>query len=155
MNALAYSIVTAATAGLLMGFAMKPGGALADRPIGPQILISGANNRVIDNDGWYANSQLASYNGQTPEYVLGTDWTHPQTYEVAYADTAEAPAAAPVEDAVADAGDFATPVEVPAEPKLVKAHTPSQDGDILAGLHDDDGPQVIHISATEDDTQAS
>jgi hypothetical protein len=33
---------------------------------------------------------------------------------------------------------------------------PSEDGDILAGLHDD-GPQVIYVSATsdEDDSQAS
>lgn len=146
MNAMVYSIVTAAVAGLLTGFAMKPGSALADRPVGPQILISGANNRTVDNDGWYATSQLASYNGQLPEYVVGSDWMQRRSYDVA--DTAPAP----VEEAAADPGDFAAPMEAPAEPK--KVHTPSQDGDILAGLHDDDGPQVIRLSAT-DDAQAS
>jgi hypothetical protein len=153
MNALAYSILTASVAGLLAGFAMKPGGALADRPIGPQILISGASNRVINEDGRYAQARLASYNGQTPEYVLGTDWTQPPAYDVAYAD----PAAEPVlETAAADPGDFVAPVEIPEQPKLAKAHMPSEDGDILAGLHDD-GPQVIYVSATsdEDDSQAS
>lgn len=151
MNALAYSIVTASVAGLLTGFAMKPGDALADRPIGPQILISGANNRVIDNDGWYADTHFISYNGQMPEYVLGTDWTQPRPYDVAYTD---ATAAAPVETVAVDPGDFAAPVEIPAEPKVTTAHLPSEDGDILAGLHDD-GPQVIHLSATDDDAQAS
>ena len=152
MNALAYSIVTASVAGLLAGVAMKPGDALADRPIGPQILISGASNRVINEDGWYANSSMANYNGQIPEYVLGTDWTQPQTYEATYTD-ATVTAAAPIETAD-DAGNYVAPVEIPASPKLAKAHLPSEDGDILAGMHDD-GPQVIHLSATDDDAQAS
>ncbi len=153
MNALAYSILTASVAGLLAGFAMKPGGALADRPIGPQILISGASQRVIDNDGWYADAPMGAYEGEIPQYVLGTDWTQPPAYDVAYAD----PAAEPVLDtAAADPGDFVAPVEIPEQPKLAKAHMPSEDGDILAGLHDD-GPQVIYVSATsdEDDSQAS
>ncbi|MGE5501358.1 MAG: hypothetical protein ACM3W4_05480 [Ignavibacteriales bacterium] len=152
MNALAYSIVTASVAGLLTGFAMKPGDALADRPIGPQILISGANNRVIDNDGWYADTQLANYNGQVPEYVLGTDWTQPRTYETAYSETTPAPIT--VETAAADPDDFAAPLDTPEQPRVTRAHLPSEDGDILAGVHDD-GPQVIHISATDDDAQAS
>jgi len=152
MNALAYSIVTASVAGLLAGFAMKPGSALADRPIGPQILISGANNRVIDNDGWYANAPFGNYNGQVPEYVLGTDWTHPQTYDAAYVEPPATPD--PAETAVADTGDFVAPIEIPAEPRVTKAHLPSEDGDILAGVHDD-GPQVIHVSATDDDAQTS
>lgn len=158
MNALAYSIVTASVAGLLTGFAMKPGDALADRPIGPQILVSGANNRVIDNDGWYADTQLVAYNGQVPEYVLGTDWTQPQTYNVAYVD--EAPQAAPaVEDvavAVADPSGFAAPVKISSPPNATKTHLPSEDGDILAGLHDAGGSGVIEVSATaDDDTQTS
>lgn len=153
MNALAYSIMTAGVAGLLAGFAMKPGGALADRPIGPQILISGANKRVIDNDGWYANAPLGGYNGQVPEYVLGTDWSQPQTYEAAYVDPIPAPA--PIETTAAEPGDFVAPAPISEQPKAAKAHVPSEDGDILAGLHDDDGPQVIYVSSTSDDAQAS
>jgi hypothetical protein len=157
MNALAYSIVTASAAGLLMGFAMKPGGALADRPIGPQILISGANNRVIDNDGWYADSGLGAYTGQVPEYVLGTDWTQPQTYDVAYADVAPMAEATPVADDEAPASrPDPNPVQTVyvAAPAPMKAHNPSEDGDILAGLHDDD-PQVVDVSDNSGDAQTS
>jgi len=156
MNALAYSIVTASVAGLLAGVAMKPGGALADRPIGPQILISGANNRVINADGWYAAPQLTSYNGQVPQYVLGTDWTQPPTYDVAYAEAL--PQAEPVEDVqvAGNDGDFVAPVKVSSPPETVtQTHYPSQDGDILAGLHDADEPSAIEVSAAPDDTQTS
>ena len=154
MNALAYSIVTASVAGLLAGFAMKPGGALADRPIGPQILISGASNRVIDEDGWYAQARLASYDGQTPEYVLGTDWTQPPAYDVAYADEA-APAEAVQETVADEPGDFAAPVKVSSPPQIVeKPRYPSEDGDILAGLGDH-GPKAIEVSATADDALTS
>ena len=156
MNALAYSIVSASVAGLLVGAAIKPGDALADRPIGPQILISGASNRVIDEDGWYAQAQLASYNGQVPEYVLGTDWTLPPAHDVADVDeTAQAPVAA-VEEAVADEpGDFAAPVKVSAPPTVAAApRYPSEGGDILAGLGDH-GPGVIEVSATADDSVTS
>jgi len=156
MNALAYSIVTASVAGLLAGTAMKPGDALADRPIGPQILVSGANNRVIDNDGWYAAPQLVGYNGQIPQYVLGTDWTQPPTYNAAY--TEELPQAEPVEtvQVAQDDGDFVAPVKVSSPPEVAtRAHYPSQDGDILAGLHDADQPDAIEVSAAPDDAQTS
>jgi hypothetical protein len=156
MNALAYSIVTASVAGLLAGVAMKPGNALADRPIGPQILVSGANNRVINEDGWYAAPQLAGYNGQVPQYVLGTDWTQPPTYNVAA--TEELPQAEPVADVqvAQDDGDFVAPVKVSSPPPVAtKVHYPSQDGDILAGLHDDGAPQAVAATATTDDAQTS
>jgi hypothetical protein len=154
MNALAYSIVTASVAGLLAGFAMKPGNALADRPIGPQILISGASNRVINEDGWYAQARLASYNGQTPEYVLGTDWTQPPAYDVAYAEET-APAEAVQETVADEPGDFAAPVKVSAPPAVAETpRYPSEDGDILAGLGDH-GPKAIEVSATADDAVTS
>jgi hypothetical protein len=162
MNALAFSILTASVAGLLTGVAMKPGTALADRPIGPQILVSGANNRVINADGWYAAPQLTGYNDQVPQYVLGTDWTQPSTYAVAYAD--ELPQAEPVADVeVTDEvqvarndGDFVAPVKVSSPPEVATpAHYPSQDGDILAGLHDAGGPSAIEVSAAPGDTQTS
>jgi len=156
MNALAYSIMTAAAAGLLTGFAMKPGDALADRPIGPQILVSGANNRVINADGWYAAPQLANYDGQIPQYVLGTDWTQPPAYQAA--DVEELPQAEPVTDVqvAQDDGDFVAPIKVSSPPPVaVRAHYPSQDGDILAGLHDDDQPAAVEVSAAPDDAQTS
>jgi len=152
MNALAYSIVTASVAGLLAGVAMKPGNALADRPIGPQILVSGANNRVINADGWYAAPQLTGYNGQVPQYVLGTDWTQPPAYDVAA--TEQLPQAEPVAEVevAQDDGDYVAPVKVSSPPQIAtRAHYPSQDGDILAGLHD----EAVAASATPDDAQTS
>jgi hypothetical protein len=135
---------------------MKPGNALADRPIGPQILVSGANNRVINADGWYAAPQLAGYNGQVPQYVLGTDWTQPATYNVAA--TEQLPQAEPVAEVevAQDDGDFAAPVKVSSPPQVAttRAHYPSRDGDILAGLHDD-SPQAVAASTTTDDAQTS
>ena len=154
MNALAYSIVTASVAGLLAGFAMKPGDALADRPVGPQILMSGASNRVINDDGWYAQARLAGYNGQTPEYVLGTDWTQPPAYDLAYADET-APIEAVQETVADEPGDFAAPVKVSSPQPVAEApRYPSEDGDILAGLSDH-GPKAIEVSATADDAVTS
>jgi hypothetical protein len=62
----------AAAAGLLMGAAAKPDLAAGDRPEGPQILAgwSGVRSTGPFDDG----ATLASYNGQIPDYVLGTDW---------------------------------------------------------------------------------
>lgn len=148
MNALAYSIMTASVAGLLAGVAMKPGDALADRPVGPQILVSGANNRVINADGWYAAPQLAGYSGQVPQYILGADATQQPAYDVASID--EAPQAEPAAEVqvASDDGDFASPVKVSSPPQVATpVHYPSQDGDILAGLHDEAAP--------DDDAQTS
>src|SRR5687767_11524241 len=62
----------AAVAGLLTGGAMKPNLGTDDRPAGPQMFAgwSGTRSTGPFDDGM----TFASYNGQIPDYVLGTDW---------------------------------------------------------------------------------
>lgn len=62
----------ALAAGLLMGAAAKPDLAADDRPEGPQIMAGwpGARSTGPFDDG----ATFASYKGQLPDYVLGTDW---------------------------------------------------------------------------------
>lgn len=155
MNALTLSIASAAVAGLLSGGVMKLGpDALADRPTGPQILISGAAKRVIDANGWYADTvSMTGYAEQMPEYVLGTDWTQPQVDDVAFADEGydyppvEELAEPQIEQAVYV--EEAVTVTTPDTPQRVAY--PSADGDILAGLHDEPAPaQVVEIATDSD-----
>ncbi|HEX6859889.1 MAG TPA: hypothetical protein VF138_06785 [Caulobacteraceae bacterium] len=123
--------------------------ALADRPIGPQILISGASARTIDNDGWYSDVDMTSYSGEVPDYVLGTDWTRPVAYDsgeayVEYVSNVEETRKAP---APATPAVYTHPIKKP-KPKPIQVSYPSQDGDILAGLHDGwprSEPQVVEI----------
>jgi hypothetical protein len=134
-QALHYSIVSAAVAGLLVGGVLKLGpDALAEFG-GPQILISGSADRALDGNGGHGGAAFASYNGEIPDYVLGSDWTQPPDYLIAADidayeyDLADAAAPAPepeIENAV-----FVAPVKisVPAPPKPVSY--PSLDGDIL------------------------
>lgn len=152
MRAVYVSIASACLAGIMTGGAMKLGpDALADRPIGPQILISGATNRTINNDGWYSDVNLTSYTGEVPEYVLGTDWTRPVAYDggdeayVEYVSNVEEAQKAPAPATVAV---YTHPVKKPQPPKAVKISYPTEDGDILAGLHDGwptTEPQVVEI----------
>lgn len=147
MKALSYAIATAAFAGLLTGGAMKLGpDALADRPTGPQILISGASKRVIDTNGWYADARLMSATGEVPEHVLGTDWTQPVSYDVAY----EEPL--PVEEPYVEQAAYEPPaVKVTNPPEPVEVAYPSVDGDILAGLHEAPAPdQVVEVGPDSD-----
>jgi hypothetical protein len=62
----------ALAAGLLMGAVAKPDLAGDDRPAGPQILAGWGGGRSTGpfDDG----AGFASYKGQIPDYVLGTDW---------------------------------------------------------------------------------
>jgi hypothetical protein len=62
----------AAVAGLLMGAVARPDLRADDRPEGPQILTvaGGARSTGPFDDG----QSFASYRGQVPDYVLGTDW---------------------------------------------------------------------------------
>jgi len=132
MKALHLSIATAALAGLLSGGVMKLGPeALADRPAGPQILISGASKRVIDGNGWYADAQLIGSTGEVPEYVIGTDWTRPveAPYEEASYDV-------PAEEPAVEEAAYVPPVTVTTPPEPTLVSYPSVDGDILAGLHE-------------------
>jgi len=62
----------ALVAGLLMGAVARPDLVADDRPAGPQILAgwSGVRSTGPFDDG----RTFAAYNGQIPDYVLGTDW---------------------------------------------------------------------------------
>src|SRR3954462_3122669 len=63
----------AATAGLLLGGAMKPNLRGDDRPEGPQMFLGWSATRSTgpfdDGGAW------AAYQGRTPDYVVGTDWS--------------------------------------------------------------------------------
>lgn len=62
----------AAVSGLLLGGAMQPDLRGDERPEGPQIFAgwSGARSTGPFDDGM----TLAYYEGQVPDYVVGTDW---------------------------------------------------------------------------------
>jgi hypothetical protein len=127
----------AAAAGLLMGAAAKPELNVDDRPEGPQIMAgwSGVRSTGPFDDG----ATFASYNGQIPDYVLGTDWKKSLTPaasppeprqrlarndEPAPADDLgfthaaydEPPRAPPVYPSVAGGADLAIPEDPPEEP---------------------------------------
>jgi len=72
LKTLASGAAIAAVSGLLMGLAVKPNLNADDRPEGPQLLAGWAGARATGpfDDG----AALASYQGQMPDYVLGTDW---------------------------------------------------------------------------------
>lgn len=72
MKALFAGVGAAAVAGMLMGAAMKPNLAGDDRPAGPQILAgwSGARSTGPFDPGM----SFADYQGNIPDYVVGTDW---------------------------------------------------------------------------------
>lgn len=140
-KAIYYSVATAIVAGLLTGEAMRIGpDTLADRPIGPQILIAPSGER-IDPHGWYAEPAGSTHNGQFPEYVMGTDWAQPVVYDAPVETYEEASA----EYVQAEAEAFAAPVKISAPPEPTNVVYPSVDGDILAGLHED-----AEAEATED-----
>jgi len=58
--------------GLLLGGAMHPDLAGDDRPSGPQIILGKAAER--STGPFDPRPEMASYSGQVPDYVLGTDW---------------------------------------------------------------------------------
>lgn len=79
----------AAVAGLLMGAAMKPNLAAGDRPEGPQMFAGWSGTR---STGPFDDSVgFAAYRGQTPDYVLGTDWNKPVVATPVDYDPAPAP----------------------------------------------------------------
>jgi hypothetical protein len=72
VKALGIGAGMALVAGLLMGAVAKPDLGWDDRPAGPQILAGWGGGRSTGpfDDG----ASFASYKGQIPDYVLGTDW---------------------------------------------------------------------------------
>lgn len=68
----------AMASGLLMGAAMQPTLGL-DKISGPQTLTAGGGPRQQYDGG---EISVARYEGQVPEYVIGTDWTRPRQIPV-------------------------------------------------------------------------
>jgi len=97
VKSLLSGIALAATAGMLMGAAMKPTLDLGDRPAGPQMYAgwSGTRSTGPFDDGM----AFAGYSGKVPDYVLGTDM---QKAAVWAQDSQAAAYEAPIEIAAAE-----------------------------------------------------
>ncbi|HEX6866087.1 MAG TPA: hypothetical protein VF122_02535, partial [Caulobacteraceae bacterium] len=86
--------------------------------------------REIVSNAYDSYAGLAAYEGDIPEYVLGTDSTRPMVYDLAYYDPyADADlyvqAEAPPEPApVAEETDFAAPVKVSYPPQVPRPAAP-------------------------------
>jgi hypothetical protein len=63
--------------GLLLGGAMQPQLYDGDRPSGPQMFANWAGAR--STGPFDPGTSFASYQGQTPDYVMGTDWKKQMT----------------------------------------------------------------------------
>jgi hypothetical protein len=120
---LMYGVGMAAFVGLLTGGAMKPTLDIDERPEGPQMFAgwSGARSTGPFDDG----ATFAGYQGQIPDYVVGTDWKK----QIAWQDEAPVEAAPSVEDSAQPAAAQVklTPA-VFSEPKAEPAAFPSMAG---------------------------
>jgi hypothetical protein len=72
VKALFTGVGMAAMAGLLLGGAMKPNLRGDDRPEGPQIFTGWSG--VRSTGPFDPGMSFADYQGQIPDYVIGTDW---------------------------------------------------------------------------------
>lgn len=163
-QALYYSIASAAFAGLLTGGVMKLGpDALAEHG-GPQILITGSGKRVADQGYDRAGALFTSHNGQIPEYVVGTDWTQPQSvmagdvyaydvYQQAAYDEADSYApTAPAPNPNIDDAVFVAPVKISSPPKPKPVSYPSVDGDVVGDADEDEDTAFRHIVVAQETT---
>ncbi|MET0272683.1 MAG: hypothetical protein ABW360_06800 [Phenylobacterium sp.] len=125
-------IAAASLAGLLTGGAMHPDLRVGEGPAGPQMLMGAP---VVRSYAWN-EVQPTSWNGEVPEWVIGTDYTRPPTYpELALVDGETAfdhnlyqePTAAEPPPSPLATWNFLDDERRPAA-------NPSEGGDILAGL---------------------
>lgn len=139
MRALMVSAATAVVGGLLMGAAIRPTESdLHEQPVGPQIISDGAwegDTAVV--------ASISRRVGPLPDYVIGTDWAHPKSYETPIAAVYELPDTSDLYEAEAYAtpavyaappapaatSDAAIAPQPRAEPRRVSY--PSIDGDIV------------------------
>jgi hypothetical protein len=132
-------MAVAAVTGLMLGGAMKPNLGNDDRPAGPQMFAgwSGTRSTGPFDDGM----TLANYNGQVPDYVLGTDWQKvaawpQQDEQVAYEPPMEIAAVEPeAQPVVFTSSAFDEP---PPEPVTY----PSMSGGAVYGAQADTPPQA-------------
>ena len=72
MKALLIGAGMALAAGMTMGFAMQPQLGIGDeRPAGPQLFAAASGER---STGPFDPGTSFNYQGQLPDYVIGTDW---------------------------------------------------------------------------------
>jgi hypothetical protein len=118
----------AVVSGLLLGGAMQPNLGDDGRPAGPQMIAGWAGAR--STGPFDPGATYASYAGQIPDYVLGTDWKKTLAWPAEPAATPEpaareaAPRQPPPEPVGLTRADYD---DAPPEPK---AHYPSLGGDI-------------------------
>jgi hypothetical protein len=121
-------MAVAASVGLACGSFMKPVLKVAEGPDGPQLLmpVSAARSPYVDE-----RTAFDSYRFGLPDFVIGTDWLKPFTFEDAPPPPAEEPAEiyeyVHYEPAL-------PPSDPPPEPPAQEPVYPSLGGDILAGV---------------------
>jgi hypothetical protein len=132
----------AAVAGLLLGGAMKPDLRAEERPEGPQIIAgwSGARSTGPFDDGM----TLTYWQGETPDYVVGTDWRQAMAWQ-------ESPEIIESEPWDESAFDAAEPAPEPAryamatweEPAAPAPNYPSMDGGVAYGADRVEAPPPV------------
>ena len=133
----------ALVAGLLLGGAMQPQLYEGDRPAGPQMIADFAGER--STGPFDPGTTFAAYHGQTPDYVLGTDWKKTMTWPGERA-SVSAPSR---ETAADDAPAMLTQVAYVDPPALAPIHAyPSLGGGAPPSVHAATDADV----AADDDT---
>jgi hypothetical protein len=124
MKALIIGVVVAAAAGVAAGDAMRPVLAVAPPPM--QAASATAPSAYADAAGVWDGK------GPVPDYVIGADWTRGDTAPVVSPDVTW-----PEMDAPAAELESAAPAAEarPDEPAPQPSSYPSEQGDILAGVH--------------------
>lgn len=125
-----YGVAIATVAGLILGGVSKPDIREMSDLDGPQLVSGQAGQRL--GPGSQQTASWTSYGGQVPDYVIGTDWAHPDhPVEMAQAEPEVEPEPARVIHE--DPPVRLAPAKYEPEP-LPPPSYPSMGGDILAGL---------------------
>jgi hypothetical protein len=95
-----------------------------------------ASDRSQDAASTAPDNVYAGYHGRLPDYVLGTDWTHPKPILTPQTDVALPQPIDTVDDAAVDASDDAPARDDPPSERHAHAY-PSEGGDMLAGRSSD------------------
>lgn len=127
----------ALVAGLLMGAVAKPDLNGDDRPAGPQMLAGSGGARAPGPFG--DGATFASYGGQVPDYVLGTDWKKALIPPPVFADLPPAARLARNDDPLPDVAFTRAAYDEP--PRAAPSYPSVQGGaDLLPPAHPaDDG----------------
>lgn len=153
MQAVFHGITIAAVSGLLFGTAFKPNVAEGGL-IPPQIQMREGADRLDRDAGGFAFA--SRYGAQTPDYVLGTDWTKPLQVATNEADYGAYEATdyqpyVPVEPVSAVRPEYAraNPRIVPVAYPAVEHSYPSMGGDILPPRQAPAASDVVDVEPVE------